>query len=320
METSKRFYRAVLDSLPEQLTVINSKGRIIYVNNSWQEFGNENDCNCCSSWLDQNYIATCEKAAQLGDCDAREVVKGLKAIFYSDSQSFYYEYPCHSPAEQRWFIMRAVPLCLDGATLIVITHQNITARKLAEEKAEELAVQDALTGLANRRKFNEHLVQQWRESAREQQCLALAFIDIDYFKLINDAYGHAVGDRVLIQLADILKTYARRASDLCARYGGEEFVLLLRDLELKEAIVIIEKMQQQIRTKNFFSGVLEHFQKVTVSVGLVETSPVAGADVFALIDSADKLLYQAKNSGRDQVSYSKVTFSPDNLGQIAHQP
>ncbi|WCE32226.1 sensor domain-containing diguanylate cyclase [Vibrio sp. SCSIO 43137] len=309
MEMSKAFYYSILDSLPEQLAVIDLSGKIIYVNDSWQHFGDCNEYNEKVSWLNQNYLTTCEKAAKAGDEDAKVVVEGLTELISSEMASFYFEYPCHSPTEQRWFMMRAVPFYTDSSRCIVITHQNITKRKLAEQRAAELAVLDPLTGIANRRKFDEYLALQWRELARSKKSLSLIFIDIDHFKLINDNYGHPTGDQVLVEVASVLKGFARRPYDICARYGGEEFMLLLSHTNLSQARKIAQRVQSEIRNYSFVKDSPEFSQPVTISIGLATTQPTPDTDMYTFIDFADKLLYQAKNGGRDRIVSSAINYS-----------
>lgn len=316
MEMSKAFYYSILDSLPEQLAVIDLSGKIIYVNDSWQHFGDCNEYSEKISWLNQNYLTTCQKAAETGDKDAKIVVEGLTQLISSELASFYFEYPCHSPTEQRWFMMRAVPFYTDTSRCIVITHQNITKRKLAEQHAAELAVLDPLTGIANRRKFDEHLAQQWRELTRSKKALSLIFIDIDHFKLINDNYGHPTGDQVLVEVAGVLKNFARRPYDICARYGGEEFMLLLSHTSLLQAGKIAQRVQSEIRNYSFVKGSPEFSQPVTISIGLVTTQPTPDTDMYAFIDFADKLLYQAKNAGRDRIASSAFNYSEKTNAKV----
>ena len=127
----------LLDSLDDQIVVIDSTGKIIYVNRSWNRFGTENGYPAGFSWIGVNYLAACEASAKRRDRDARLVCDGVRLVLSKQTDRFHHEYPCHSPTEQRWFIMRISALREVGEGYFVISHVNITERKLAEERAEE---------------------------------------------------------------------------------------------------------------------------------------------------------------------------------------
>lgn len=129
----------------------------------------------------------------------------------------------------RWLYFTAVPLkdangVITGA---METIQDITERKKAQTALEQLATRDGLTGIANRRTFDEKLSNEWKRQLREAHTLSLLMIDVDHFKLFNDTYGHQAGDHCLQQIASMLRDVVYRPGDLAARYGGEEFVVIL---------------------------------------------------------------------------------------------
>ena len=132
-------------------------------------FGIENGVPAETSWIGQNYIAVLTNACGGGDHGASEILQGMLAVFNAEITCFYYEYPCHSPSKHRWFTMRVCKL--NGNNLddyYVISHHDVTQRKLAEERAEALSLQDPLTGLGNRRQFDASLKQEIRNSMRDQ--------------------------------------------------------------------------------------------------------------------------------------------------------
>ena len=301
MKTDRTFLLSILNSLHEQLTVLDSRGTIVFVNQSWESFGEENCYNHKAEWIGQNYITVCDGAAKEGDEDAGVVVDGLRKIIDAKTHFFCHEYPCHSREAHRWFLMRAVPFICDDELYVVVTHQDITARKLAEERVALLATQDGLTKIPNRRKFDEFCSNQWQEHIRRQRPMSLAIIDIDHFKRINDNFGHQRGDLALVQLAEILRQFARRPSDLCARYGGEEFVLLLGDTGLAESELVANKLLSEVRSKFNFESPEKEIVKITVSVGLVSTIPWKSSKLGQFVELADQLLYKAKEDGRDRL-------------------
>lgn len=173
----------------------------------------------------------------------------------------------------------------------------------AHQQMEVLARTDPLTGLANRREFNEALNREWHRALRYQTPLSLLVIDVDYFKQYNDTLGHTAGDECLIELARLMQSYCQRATDLATRYGGEEFVILLPDTNQEDASALGESLLKQIRAARIHhpdSAVADH---VTVSIGLATQMP--GQEQSDLLDQADRALYQAKHQGRNRLVLGK---------------
>ncbi|KTS99922.1 response regulator [Pseudomonas parafulva] len=166
---------------------------------------------------------------------------------------------------------------------------------------QRLMNSDGLTGLSNRRHFDEYLELEWRRAMREQQQLSLLMIDVDYFKAYNDTFGHLAGDEALRRVAEAIRGSCSRPSDLPARYGGEEFALVLPNTSPGGARLVAEKLRQSV-----LGLAIEHMAPsagsyLTVSVGLATQVPPIGSHCRQLISAADKGLYQAKNGGRNQV-------------------
>jgi len=166
---------------------------------------------------------------------------------------------------------------------------------------QRLMNSDGLTGLSNRRHFDEYLELEWRRAMREQQQLSLLMIDVDYFKAYNDTFGHLAGDEALRRVAEAIRGSCSRPSDLPARYGGEEFALVLPNTSPGGARLVAEKLRQSV-----LGLAIEHTAPaagayLTVSVGLATQVPAIGSLCRQLISAADKGLYQAKNGGRNQV-------------------
>lgn len=165
---------------------------------------------------------------------------------------------------------------------------------------ETLVGLDGLTEIANRRCFDETLKNEWQRSKRTKSPLSLAMIDVDYFKHFNDNYGHPRGDTVLKSVANTLTNCLHRLTDLAARYGGEEFVLLFPDTEAVGAETIAEKVRIAIGTLDITHNFSEIASHVTVSIG--GTTMIATDDSpRILIEAADAMLYEAKETGRNKV-------------------
>ncbi|MFH1674775.1 MAG: diguanylate cyclase [Pseudomonadota bacterium] len=180
------------------------------------------------------------------------------------------------------------------------------ARQLEEanRQLERLTLIDGLTGIANRRHFDEFLDEEWRRNMRDKKHISIIMADIDFFKDYNDTYGHQAGDDCLKNVAAVLGSIARRPGDLVARYGGEEFAIVLSGTDMKFAGMLAETMRTKIEEEkipHLGSQVADH---VTVSLGVASLFPECGTSASDLIKATDKALYQAKNEGRNQVRLS----------------
>lgn len=178
--------------------------------------------------------------------------------------------------------------------------QDVTAHKILQEKLQQLAQADGLTGLANRRAFDEALAREWGRSARGHQPLALILFDLDHFKGFNDHYGHQAGDDCLRQSAKVFKTAAARPGDLAARYGGEEFVLLLPNTDSNGARHIASTVIDGIAALNIPHVKNRNGSHVTISCGIAGTDTPACQSAEGLIHLADSALYRAKEGGGDK--------------------
>jgi len=192
--------------------------------------------------------------------------------------------------------------CLIGF-MFDITERKKNEHELLEmqKKLETLSYQDGLTGAANRRMFDNRLETEWMSAARTRQPLSLILLDIDHFKQFNDYHGHAEGDECLIRVAAALKQVGCRPRDIVARYGGEEFVLLLPDTSEASARQLAERCQRAIADLRIVHGQSSCSPHVTASIGVSTITPQAGDKSRMLFDAADKLLYSAKQVGRNRI-------------------
>lgn len=204
-----------------------------------------------------------------------------------------------------WLEARAVIADEIGRGVIVINARGIAARKKLEDelaaatkRLAELAVTDPLTGIANRRKFDETLNVECRRAKRHSKPLSLLLLDVDKFKNLNDTFGHQVGDEVLKHLAQTVASYGKRGADLAARFGGEEFVLLLPETCLDAAKQLAQDLCAAVRQMPVPAGV----GSISVSIGVASTAghedELAGDE---LVRRADASMYAAKRAGRNQV-------------------
>ena len=179
----------------------------------------------------------------------------------------------------------------------VRTHLTL---KRQSDAMREMTLTDALTGIANRRSFNDAIQNEWRRCARSVTLLSVIMIDIDHFKLYNDAYGHQAGDACLKQVAAAMLQCAGRSPDLLARYGGEEFVILLPQVDAQGAATVAARILESVRALAIPHRMSSAGDTVTVSIGVATLLPDMGSDPEELVSCADNALYRAKKEGRNR--------------------
>ncbi|MCL2185974.1 MAG: diguanylate cyclase [Treponema sp.] len=181
----------------------------------------------------------------------------------------------------------------------------VDAKRKAEKKAGE-AYFDSLTGIYNRRYFEENLNKLMKLLSRSGDLLSLMLIDIDHFKKYNDTYGHSEGDKCLITVADVLSKTLTRDTDFIARYGGEEFVVVLPNANMDGACIIAEKLIQNMHKQNILHENSETASFVTISIGVVTGSVNHKQNSVDFVKQADKMLYLSKHEGRNRFNFSKL--------------
>lgn len=294
-----------MDALTSNICVVDSEGVIVAVNRAWRQFAAGNAADMSRSNVGVNYLEVCRAAAGPASEEASAFAEGMASVLRGKNQLFQMEYPCHSPDELRWFQARVTPLRpLSGAHIqnasAVVSHMNITDRIRVEQELAKLAATDPLTGLPNRRFFEEVANAELHQVLRFGKRASLVMIDIDRFKSINDTHGHAAGDDVLRAVATLSKNVVRR-DDLFFRFGGEEFVCLMRGTDERGAVAVAEKLRIAIEQLRIPS--------VKASISLTASFGVAGitADdrsIDSVLARADKALYRAKAEGRNCIRSS----------------
>jgi diguanylate cyclase (GGDEF)-like protein/PAS domain S-box-containing protein len=204
--------------------------------------------------------------------------------------------------------------------------RDISERKQAEKKLQEayeaveaLAITDPLTGLANRRRFDQYVGAEWRRSARDHQPLSLLMLDVDKFKVYNDTYVHQRGDSCLKQIAEACQDVVSRPGDLIARFGGEEFVVVLPNTDNDGAMKIGNDICESLRSRRLaHSG--NNLGVVTISIGCATLIPKFGKHAVDLIEMADQALYKAKMNGRNQVCNGNKMLNGSRDTQVIDLP
>jgi two-component system chemotaxis family response regulator WspR len=180
--------------------------------------------------------------------------------------------------------------------------------KLAEANRtlQKLSALDGLTGIANRRSFDETLKKEWNRAMRGEKTIGLIMLDIDFFKLYNDHYGHQGGDECLKKVATGLDSTIHRETDFLARYGGEEFSAILPDTDLEGAVIVAEEMRHAIEALRVEHAKSKISDIVSISIGVSAVVPQKGTEPEILVAAADQALYKAKEDGRDCVKSGQI--------------
>jgi PAS domain S-box-containing protein len=330
LTASERFARSTVDALTAHIAILDADGTILAVNRAWEEFAAANAAGQAGTTaladpfgVGANYLAVCDSASGSCGSEAPAVAAGIRAVLGGEQDVFSLEYPCHSPAEQRWFQVRVSRFAGDGPTRVVVAHEDVTTRRVAEDRARHDALHDALTGLPNRLLFHDRVGRCLERAKREPGYhFAVLFLDLDRFKVVNDSLGHAAGDKLLTTVAARLSGCLRRADSVegphggtphggggdgsdgtgqgpavIARMGGDEFTVLLDGLrEPSDAARVAARILSAVCRPVEFAG-----QEIatTASVGIVVGGPHYASHEEVLRD-ADVAMYKAKTAGKNR--------------------
>ena len=314
MDIAEQLLNGILDTLPLQIAVLDETSSIIYVNQAWRTFGLFYGLELDTDWFGIAYLDIC-KANE--DTNSPQLLTGIEEVLSGTLGHFSMDYLCHTPTKQpTWLTLDLQPMetSLADGKLFLLSLTNITHHKQVEDRISALTHTDPLTGLANRRRLEQFMRDEWSRAIRHQSSLSVMMIDADHFKQLNDSMGHAAGDECLRKLAGLLKRYSNRPGDLAARFGGEEFVLVLGQTTQQEAIKIAERIRQKVMELDIrFAS----HRLMTVSIGIASLgahhsqsqkeqharnqSLNFSEDGHLLIEQADKALYVAKKQGRNRV-------------------
>ncbi len=299
-ERKQRLFDATFNS-PVPTSVTDKDHTILMANEAyWAEFG---------PLPDRQKTIKCHehrpgKSCHTENCPLTRIMGGASQYAYESIKE--------KDGVSRHFIVTAKPL-LDGrgkAVGSVESFQEITERKRAEKALEEsnrtfeaLSITDGLTGIANRRRFDEALTQEHARHARSGAELSLILLDIDLFKSFNDCYGHVAGDECLRQVAQVMADCVARPADLVARYGGEEFACILPETDSSGAVAIAEKIRRGIMARAIPHKGSKVADCVTASLGVATVQCAEGGSVVDIVAQVDEQLYRAKSSGRNRVKF-----------------
>lgn len=289
-------FRLLAEGSSDMVTRIGTDERISYISPS---------CASVVGWRPDQLTGTLALAG-VNALDLPRVEKTVAALKRGEAEEARISYRTrHREKSEIWVettlrVARKVSGEIDG---VVAISRDITEQKDLEERLEILAIEDGLTGLANRRRFDERLQEEWARALRDNKPLSLLMIDVDNFKTFNDAYGHPAGDECLRSVARVLAEEAKRTTDLAARYGGEEFALLLPNTDAAGCARIGERIRRELRNAGISHPLNLPSGLVTASLGGTACWPGTEryAEPVSLVEAADRALYAAKQGGRDRL-------------------
>ncbi len=299
----------VIDSLAEQIAIIDRDAGIIDVNAAWRRFARENRVAPELLAPGANYLELLEATSVAGRRHGAQAARGVLNVLGGRQALLRIEYPMRAGDRDRWYVMRVSRLENTRRPLFVSSHFDITERRHAEEEALHLSRHDSLTGLANRRHFEEVLASEVRRGIRRRAPVSLLEVDVDFFKEFNDWHGHIAGDQCLARVAEVLAGHARRSSDLAARLGGDEFALVLGDTGTDAAVRIASEIRESVGALGMLHGATN--APVTVSVGVGTLNSQGTHSERSLFAAADRALYRAKSAGRNRVEHERVDDDTD---------
>ncbi|MBD0269079.1 MAG: diguanylate cyclase [Cyanobacteria bacterium Co-bin8] len=302
LNTQKQFLQQVIDNMPSATFVKDCQGRLIAVNQaSASMHGKQPEEMIGKVETEFNPNVTSADLEHLFTLNQQVI---SQRITLQEELTI-----TNVSGETRWYQTIVSPFVSPSGEVqgIIGNCIDITERKSVEAdlqaanlKLERLATFDSLTKVANRRRFDDYLQQEWQRMAREGQPLSLILLDVDYFKIYNDFFGHQQGDVCLFKVAQALCRAVKRTADLVARYGGEEFTVILPNTRRAGAIVVAEAIQSEIASLQVPHPNSAVSPYVTASMGIASTMPSSDGSCDELLAAADAALYQAKRRGRDR--------------------
>ena len=295
-----RFNQSVFDSLDTQIMVLDHDGVTLQTNAAWRRYAMHGATAAIDSWQGRKYLDILACMVENQPRTMQAAAAGLASVLSGAAPCFKLEAPFFVPADKAWFSMKITAM-RDADKRIVVSHENVSDIKAAEQASLQLANTDALTGALSRRHFLNLAEQERGRSERYGLPLVLLMLDLDHFKLINDSFGHATGDIVLMGFVQTVKSVLRD-SDLIGRLGGEEFAVLLPNTSMKGGQALGQRIIESVCSTPIEAE--GHHITYTVSAGAACLS--GQTSLTDLLRHADAALYQAKGRGRNRIEVDGV--------------
>lgn len=301
LDQSERKFRSIFEQSTSFATILDSEGQLIYANSTALHFIHETiDEIIGKKFYDIEWWTHSELLSGFIRDSIKEVIDGY---FVKRDVSI-----IDKAGKERCFTLSIFGIRDDLGELeyIAATGIEITERKQMEAKLEGLSKTDTLTQTHNRRGMYEVIDQCVARYKRKQAPFSVLICDIDFFKNVNDTYGHVVGDEILINLVALLKKSAR-PYDVVGRWGGEEFLILLQDTEIEDSIIVANRIRQDVSKHPFKSDLTNHIIYINITIGIKAYDPQY--DIRQIIKMADDALYYGKEHGRNQVvNFDDISF------------
>ena len=283
---------AVLDAIPDSTAVLDSNSDIVAVNHAWRVFSVDNGGDWRSNGVGVNYLEVCAASLDRGCEDAGCIAGHLRAVLAGRIAHAELEYACPSPHTNRWFLVRVVALAGESGRAAIVSHVNITRRKMAEDELAHAASHDPLSGLANRTLVHEKLAAALtpRSTRVHSPDVGVVYLDLDRFKSVNDTYGHNAGDEVLLTVAHRLR-HAVRPGDTVGRLGGEEFAIVAPRIDSTGLRALAARLEASLGQPYQVHG-----RRLVVRASMGAYLAASGEQASDAIQHADAAMFRSKAS------------------------
>jgi diguanylate cyclase (GGDEF)-like protein len=304
----ERLARSLLDAMEASTCAVDGDGTIIAVNQAWHGFAEQNGGSRELTGVGMNYFDVCARAQGFDSETGAAVAQGLRQVLDGSMARFERDYACHGPTEERWLSVRVNPLREAGA---VLSHIDMTVSKRAEQALAHLTLHDPLTNLPNRQLLEDRLAQALAWAGREDRSIAVAFLDVDEFKRVNDTLGHAAGDELLQVVATRLSRSVRDG-DTVARVAGNEFAVVWPGIESASHAQRLAQRLSDSFSEPLSIGADE--VAVTASIGVVLGQSPDSPE--GLLMNADAAMFDAKRGGRGRLRMYSEDLREDMDGRL----
>jgi diguanylate cyclase (GGDEF)-like protein len=286
----------ILDALPEHIAIIDRNGTITMTNRAWNEFIRRNIRQAEQLYEGGNYLQVLETLSNKGRKQQADLLLGIREVLSGTVEEFSMEIFSVNDGKKSWFLSRATRLSgVENELHVIISHAPITELKKAENEVQKLAYFDNLTGLPNRLMLNDRLLHAIDWAHRQDESIAVLFLDLDHFKEVNDSLGHDGGDLLLKSVARRL-TGCTRKSDTVSRLGGDEFIILLANIKHFGDVTNLANKVLHALSRPFKIKEREVFTSTSIGISFF---PDDADTAEKLIRNADLAMYQAKERGRN---------------------
>ncbi|HUX80457.1 MAG TPA: diguanylate cyclase [Alphaproteobacteria bacterium] len=293
-----RLMQAAIEHSPTSVMITDNKANIIYSNPQVTK---------TTGYSKEELLGRCTTIFQSGKASAKEYEHLWKKLLAGEiwrgelldrrkDGSLFWEALSVAPVTDNHGVVK----------YFVSVSEDVTEKRKMQSLLHEMSFHDALTGIANRRRFDEYFDLEWRRSKRTSKSLSIIMADLDFFKQYNDRLGHQAGDECLKRIAKVLESRIVRAGDLLARYGGEEFVFILPQTDLAGAKLLANEMRKSVLALKIPHPESSISKYVTISLGIATTDHIRNASGNVLLHTADQALYRAKSLGRNRVEVADI--------------